>query len=55
MWTWLLIGYGAIFFIVTAIGLVYGFEFILKMMGFDMSYKTFNQEKTFKDEVESRW
>src|SRR6056297_1600715 len=55
MWTWLLISYSVVFFVVFCVGLIYGFEYIMKMMGFDFSFRAFKEERFHREDNESQW
>lgn len=52
MWTWLIIGYGAVWFILFCLILIWGAEFIFRMVGLDMSYSAWKDNRLEKKETE---
>lgn len=52
MWTWLVIAYSLVFFIVFFIVLIKGAEFIFRMVGYDMSYDAWKDNRMLRKENE---
>ena len=56
MWTNIIVAYGIIFVILTALALIFQFEFMLRLFGINVSPQAFKQNKLLDWETtDSRW
>lgn len=56
MWTNIIVAYGVIFVILTALALIFQFEFMLRLFGINVSPQAFKQNKLLDwENTDSRW